>query len=149
MPPDEKITIRIDLEGNFFKRDPGKTLRANVRDMLDKVAAWMESEVKTEIGAQAGNMPFYTGYSREHVEGYTTSKKTGKRWGTWAAVASVTAGMDAEQAIRTKARVAGRQKGNHGTTPGIERRFHPYRNVKAGVYRSRPILSADLTKGLE
>jgi len=139
LPPDGvSVTTKVQLEGDFFRRDPGKTLRMNVRDMLDKLAAWMEAEVRSDIGSHAGSMPGWTGYSQAHTIGYTTSAKTGKRWGTWAAVGAVTAGMDKKQAIRTKAAAA-----------SIERRWHPYRRIKGGVYRSRPIITASLTKGLE
>ena len=132
------VTSKVQLEGDFFKRDPGKTFRANVRDMLDELASWMEAEVRSDIASHAGSMPGYTGWSHGHTIGYTTSAKTGKRWGTWAAVGAVTAGMSAKDAIRTKAAAA-----------TIERRWHPYRNVKSGVYRSRPIITANLTEGLE
>jgi autotransporter-associated beta strand protein len=62
----------------------------------------------------------------------------GGRWGTWAVVSANTAGMSAKDAIRTKAAAA-----------TIERRWHPFRNVKGAVYRARPLLTADLTKGLD
>jgi hypothetical protein len=127
----------VTLEGPFFTRDPGKTLRANVRDMLDEMAAWMEIEVKTGIAVNAGSMPFYSGWSYDQTIGRTTSI-SGKRWGTWAVVSANTEGMDAKDAIRTKAAAA-----------TIERRFHPYRQVKSAIYRARPLLTADLTKGLD
>ena len=56
----------------------------------------------------------------------------------WAAVGAVTSGMSAKDAIRTKAAAA-----------TIERRWGPYRRAKSAVYRSRALISADLTKGLE
>ena len=132
------VTTKIQLEGDFFRRDPGKTMRSNIRDMLDALSDWMETEVRSEVAAHEGAMPYYTGWTHDRVEGYTTSKRTGKRWGLWAAVGAVTAGMDTPKAIRTKAAAA-----------SIERRWHPYRRVKSGVYRSRPIITANLTEGLE
>jgi len=131
------LTLDVDLEGAFFHRDPGKTFRANVKDMLDELARWMEAEVKGEIEGHAGDMPDWTGWSRDHTVGRTSSI-SGRRWGTWARVSANTAGMSATDAIRTKAAAA-----------TIERRWHPYRQVKSAVYRARPILSANLTKGLE
>ena len=131
------VTTKVTLDGNFFRHNPGKTFRQNVKDMLDELAPWMQSEVRGVIEAHAGSMPFYTGWSEERVEGRTHSN-AGKRWGTWAVVSSNTAGMSARDAIRTKAAAA-----------GIERRWHPYRLVKSAVYRARPIIAADLSKGLE
>jgi hypothetical protein len=133
-----RTTATVILEGPFFTKDPGKTLRRNVMDMLDKLAAAMEEEVRRQVEGHAGAMPHYTGWSRDHTIGYTTSGRTGRRWTTWAAVGAVTAGMSKKDAIRTKAAAV-----------TIEQRWHPYRSVKAGVYRSRPILTADLAKGLE
>lgn len=128
---------QVVLEGNFFKRDPGKTLRMNVRDMLDELAAWMEGEVGGAIASHAGDMPAYTGWTVRNTVGRTVSY-SGKRWGTWAVVSANTDGMSREDAIRTKAAAA-----------TIERRWHPYRQVKSAVYRARPLLTANLTEGLE
>lgn len=132
------VTTKVELSGNFFTHDPGKTLYGNIRDMLDALAAEMEGAVQQDIAAREGSMPYWTGWSKDHVVGYTTSAKTGKRWATWAAVGSVTAGMSKAKAIRTKAAAA-----------SIEQRFHPYRRVKSGVYRARALLTANLAKNLE
>lgn len=129
--------LTVSLEGPFFTYDPGKTLYHNIGDMLDAIADELEADVRAEIASHEGSMPFYTGWSADHVVGYRTSPKTGKHWAVWAAVASLTSGMSRTDAIRTKAAAA-----------GIERRFHPYRHAKDAVYRSRALLSADLAKGL-
>jgi len=131
-------TLKVELSGPFFTHDPGKTLSHNVMDMLDKLAAEMEREVKRQIAGHAGEMPRYTGWSHDHTVGYTSNRTTGKRWRTFAAVGAVTAGMSKEDAIRTKAAAA-----------TIEKRWHPYRSVKSGIYRSRALLTADLAKGLD
>jgi hypothetical protein len=125
------------LSGDFFRRDPGKTLRQNVRSMLDALAAEMERIVQDEIAGHAGGMPRYTGWTRAHTVGRTESY-SGKRWGTWAVVSANTQGMSKADAIRTKAAAA-----------TIERRWHPYQRVKSAVYRSRALVRANLTEGLE
>lgn len=132
-----EVTAKVTLEGPFFRVDPGKTFYANLRDMLDGIAAEMEELTRSEIESHAGEMPFWTGWSRDHTLGYTTSAETGKRWATFAAVGAVTAGMDAKDARRTKAAAA-----------TIERRFHPYRHTKDAVYRTRALITADLAKGM-
>ena len=106
--------------------------------MLDKLAEWMEEAARAGVAAGAGSMPGYTGYTRAHIKGYTISGKTGKKWKSWAAVGLPTEGMDKAQAIRTKAAGA-----------IIEHRFHPFRRVKSGIYASRPIIQANLSRGLE
>lgn len=132
------VSTKITLEGNFFTKDPRKTVRSNIADMLDALADWAEDEVRGDIESHAGSMPFYTGWTADHVRGYTTSPNTGRHWELHAAVAALTAGMGKDDAIRTKAAAA-----------SIERRWHPFRRVKAGVYRARPLINANLTKGLE
>lgn len=131
------LTTDVTLEGPFFRRDPGKTLRGNVRDLMDALAEQMQSDVRTEIAAHAGSMPNYSGWTWAHIRGRTVSR-TGKRWGTWARVSAYTEDLDAKEAKRTKAAAA-----------TIERRWHPWRAAKRNVYRSRALLTADLTKGLD
>ena len=132
-----EVTARFEASGPFFERQPGATLRQNVMRMLDEMAEWMEHETDSSIASHASQMPFYTGWTVAKNTGYTTSKKTGRRWTTYAAVGTVTAGMNAKDAIRTKAAAA-----------TIERRWHVWRNLKSGLYRARPLITADLAKGL-
>jgi hypothetical protein len=131
------LTADVTLSGPFFTKDPGKTIRANVRDLMDQLAEQMEGDVRNAISANAGSMPAYTGWSRDHTVGRVHSV-SGKRWGTWARVSALTEGMGKADAIRTKAAAA-----------SIERRWHPYRKAKSNVYRARALITADLTKGLD
>jgi hypothetical protein len=127
---------RIELSGNFFTHDPGKTLYKNIGTMLEGLSSELEGSVRDAISGYP--MPQSTGWTAAHVKGYVTSPKTGKHWALWAAVGLPTAGMDAKTAIRTKAAGA-----------SIERRFHPFRQAKSAVYRARALISADLARGLE
>lgn len=126
------VGAKVELDGNFFRRSPGKTLRSNVRDMLDGLAQEMEDAARKGIAPHSD-----TGWTLEHTFGYTRSDKTGKRWSTWAAVAALTTGMDEKAAKRT-----------YAAASSIERRFHPFRNVKSAVYRARAVISADLAKDI-
>lgn len=131
------VTTRVDFSGPFFTRDPGKTLRGNVRDLMEALAAEMESDVRAQITGHAGDMPYSTGWTYQHTIGRTESYN-GKRWAATAVVSANTAGMSAEDAIRTKAAAA-----------TIERRWHPYRKTARSVRSSRALLRANLTEGLE
>lgn len=130
------IRTKVELSGDFFRHDPGKTLYRNIGAMLEGLAGEMESIVASDI--RSLSLPYSTGWTADHVRGYTQSPVTGKHWALWAAVGVPTTGMSREQAIRTKAAAA-----------SIEARFHPFRRVKSDVYRSRAVLSANLTKHLE
>ena len=130
------LQAKVELSGNFFRRDPGKTLYANIGDMLERLASDLESQVAGAIRGYP--LPQSIGWTADHVKGYTTSPRTGKHWALWAAVGLPTTGMDRTVAIRTKAAGA-----------SVERRFHPFRQAKSAVYRSRSLISADLAKGLD
>lgn len=130
------VTAKVELTGNFFVRDPGRTLRGNVRRMVESLAVELEKDVADEVASHAGSMPFYTGWTHDHIRGRAESV-SGKQWGAWAVVSAFTADLGAEQAIRTKAAAA-----------TIERRWHPWRKVKQAVYRARTVISADLTEGM-
>jgi hypothetical protein len=137
-PGQQNLTVgfQVTLDGPFFRRDPGKTFRQNVRDMLDVLSGEMEAFVRGEIAGHAGSMPGYSGWTWAHTIG-RTENYMGKRWGTWAVVSANTNQMSARDAIRTKAAAA-----------TIERRWHPYRKAKSAVYRSRALIRADLTEGI-
>lgn len=131
------LSAKIELSGPFFQNDPAKTFLENVGDMLESLSAELQEGVRKDIASREPSMPYWTGYTEDHVFGYTTSARTGRHWAFWAAVGIPTTGMDKAQAIRTKAAAA-----------TIERRFHPFRNAKSAVYRARAVISADLAKGL-
>lgn len=136
-----RVTSNVEVSGPFFTRNPGKTLRANVRDLMDALAEQADRDIEQVVDAHVKPMPGY-------VRGRTSSLQ-GKRWGTWARVAPTTAGLGKPAAIRMMAILAGRHQGNHGTTVGIEKQWHPYRAARSNVYRARALLTADLTRGLD
>ena len=128
---------RVDFSGPFFTKDPVKTIRANIRDMMDALAAEGERDVQQQIAGRAGSMPAYTGWTHDHVRGRTESL-AGKQWAVSAVVSMNTTGMAAKDAIRTQAAAA-----------GIEARFHPFRRTTTAIRRSRKIMAANLVKGIE
>lgn len=130
------VTSKVELFGPLFHRDPAKTFRQNVREMLDALAEELEAMTQEDIASHESSMPGWTGWTLRNVVGRTESV-SGKRWGTWAVVSENTSGMSAKDAIRSKA-----------SASGIERRWHPFRRVKSAVYRSRAVIRADLSEGL-
>jgi hypothetical protein len=127
----------VELSGPFFTRDPRKTVRQNIRRMLDALVKEGEEGVKAQMSAKAGSMPAWTGWTHDHVVGRTSSL-SGKRWALNAVVSASTDGMGASEAIRTLAAAA-----------VIERRFHPFRRVTSRMRRARAVLAANLSRGLE
>lgn len=130
-------SFKIEFRGGFFERDPRKTFRQNVMDMMDGVAREGEDTVRKAIQARAGSMPRSKGWTAAHVKGRTRSL-SGRKWQVTAVISANTAGMSRRDAMRTKAAAA-----------SVERRFHPFRRAAAAMRRSRAVMSANLTKGIE
>lgn len=104
---------------------------------MDDLAAEGERAVKAQMAAKAGQMPHYTGHTAAAVRGRTKSLAN-KRWLVSAVISTDTSGMDRKEAIRTKAAAA-----------QMEGRFHMFRLTAGAMRRSRKVLAANLTKGME
>ena len=139
-------SFKAMLEGPFFTRNPGATVLGNIRHMLYEVGKLAASEVRRAIESHRGEMPRWTGWSARHVTSRTRGALDNR---LQAFVFLDTEGMTREDAIRTKAAGAGRTQGMRGTTPGIEGRWHPFRKTKNTIVRSRAVIGANLTKGIE
>jgi hypothetical protein len=128
---------RVDFSGPFFQRDPARTIRDNIRDLMAALAEEGERDVRGQIEQRAGSMPNWTGWTRDHVKGRTASL-SGKRWAVTAVVSADSSGMSGATAIRTKAAAA-----------SIERRWGPFRKTSTTMRRARAAINANLTKGIE
>lgn len=127
--------LQITLEGPFFERNPTKTFRANVRDMMDALASEAEASVRSDIAGRP--MPHSTGHTARHVRGRVSSL-IGKPWEVTAVVSMDTRGMTRKEAIRTQAAAS-----------SVEGRWHPFRRTASAIRRSRAVISANLTRGME
>jgi hypothetical protein len=137
-----KTSLRVDFKGPFFTRDPVKTYQANVRDLMDKLAAEGERDVKLQMQAgQASRYPLGGGIRpgrvSAHVVGRTVSLK-GKQWAQTAVVSVRNQGFTKKQAIKLMAAAS-----------WLESSIHPFRRTAARIRRSRALLTADLLKGLD
>lgn len=135
----KRLELRATLAGPFFEKDPTKTFRQNLRDMMDALAKEAEKDVRAQITSAHVN---------PNVKGYTTGTKTSKRWATSMAVNLLPTGTKAES-IQNAAILYGRRKGNHGTTVGIEAKSHPFARTARAIRSMRAIMAANLTKGIE
>ena len=127
----------ISFTGPFFEKDPGLTLRENMRVMVAAMAEEGATDMQAQIRAKAGSMPYSTGWTADHVYGHTKSSKTGRPWALWAAVSQDTQGMDAKTAIRTMAAAS-----------SIGLRWDPWRKTRNRLTRSRKVNKAELLKGI-
>ena len=133
--PRRYTAVTLDLTGPFFERDPGKTVRGNIRKMMQGLADEGEKAVREQI--ESHTYPRGTGWTRDHAVGRVESL-SGKSWFLTAVISANTNQMSPEDAIRTKAAAA-----------SVERRYHPFRRGASALRRSKAVLNANLTKGLE
>jgi hypothetical protein len=132
------IQGEVALSGPFFTRNVRKTVRQNISDFEDAIAAFGQERARTLIQARQGAMPNYTGRTRDRTVGRTRAeaRRGGKKWQVTAVISANTDGLGRRDAIRTKAAAA-----------GIERRFHVFRSTTFAI-RAR-MQTVNLTRGLE
>jgi hypothetical protein len=127
--------VTVDLTGPFFQKDPGLTVRGNIRKMVQGIAEEGEKAARGAIDALP--LPNSVGWTSAHTVGRAESL-SGKSWWLHAVISANTDGMNAKDAIRTKAAAS-----------SVEGRYHPYRRTASAIRRSRAVLSANLTAGIE
>jgi hypothetical protein len=130
----------IDLSGPFFKSDPVKTFRQNVRVLMDAVAAEGEQDVKAQL--RAGNsgraaIRRIGDHTSDHVIGRTRSL-AGKRWALTAVVSVNNSGLSRAQGISLMAAAS-----------SVEGRVHAFRKTKNRIGRTRKTNLSELLKGIE
>jgi hypothetical protein len=123
----------VDMSGPFFRRDPKKTFRKNLRDFMDEVAELGEADVVAQLRAGEGRRASIRGGGRvsQFVQGRTSSIR-GKRWAV-TAVVSVRPVGDRKRAVAIMAAAA-----------EIEAREHVFRRTTARLRKAR----TNLVKGL-
>jgi hypothetical protein len=122
--------LTVELSGPFFQRDPKRTVRANIRRMLEGLAAEGERLVQS---AFAGSI--VSGKSQRGVRGRVQSL-SGKPWALTAVVSQTD----------VKPWPGGGSKQYRGGK--LEAQRHMFRRTAAAMRRSRAVLSANLTEGL-
>ena len=131
------VTLRVRFSGPFFKGDPKKTFRRNIADLMERVAAEGERDVKAQISTARRQMRFSRGRTLRSVRGRVHSL-AGRRWEVSAVVSADTSGMTRREAIATKAAAS-----------SIEERFHPFRRTTTRLNRARREIVGNLFKDLE
>lgn len=120
----------VELAGPFFEKDPAKTIRANIRDMLEQLARRMEQDVRDHSPTGP------TGNFREGITGRVASL-SGRPWFMSAVVS--------QQHVYPWPG-GGRAEYRGGK---LERKYHMFRRTASRVRSMREVLNAELTKGLE
>jgi hypothetical protein len=129
------------MSGPFFRSDPAKTFRENVRVMMDAIAAEGEKDVQAQLAAgEGGRAPvslWGDTRTRAHVAGRTKSL-AGKRWAVTAVVELRMPGKPPRpKAVSLRAAMA-----------QIEGTSHPFRKTKNRIGRTRKTNMSELLKDI-
>lgn len=131
------ITGRITLDGPFFSKNPGDTVRENIHAFLEGVAQDAETKVRDVLRAgEPGRAPVRELGADARVSQYVVGRVeslVGKRWQLHAVVSPSRKGLSKRQAIALTAAAS-----------KIERRVHVFRQLRAAGRASRH----DFAKGL-
>jgi hypothetical protein len=124
----------VDLSGPFFRSDPAKTFRKNIRDFMDEIAKTGEADVVAQMRAGQGGRAEIRGGGRvaDYVRGRTSSI-SGKRWAV-TAVVSVRPTGDRKRAIAIMAAAS-----------EIEAREHIFRRTTSRLRKAKTNLLKGLT----
>jgi hypothetical protein len=121
--------LQVDLSGPLFSRDVKKTVRNNIRRMLEGLAEEGERLARSA-------WPVLTGAGRDHTEGRVRSL-TGKPW-------FLTAVISAQHVYPWPNGGAKQYRGGKA-----EQRVGMFRRTASALRSARPVMTANLTKGLE
>jgi hypothetical protein len=147
----------IQFDGPFFTKNPFTTLDVNIDTMLKAMAEEGVQDVRAQVRAHKGDMPYSTGWSAQRV-----SVRRHIPWGDgrrWAMIWTSTQGMAGRPKLPMRSAVTaggnkvGTFKGNVAARTlaamsTIEGRWHPFRITKNRLRKSRAVNVAELTKGL-
>lgn len=131
----------IDLTGPFFERDPAKTVRQNIREMLGALAAEGERAVKAASPVGPGYEGAPAGSFRAGVVGRVESL-TGRPWALHAVISQ-------QFAYPWGTRRGGQRADAQYRGGKLERKYHMFANVRRDISAARAVASANLSKGLE
>lgn len=132
MPPQS-----VTFTGPFFAKDPAKTLRNNIRDMLEEIAETAEREVRQQLSAGEGSRATLAAIPNGRVSHFVRGRVaslTGKPWKLHAVISPDTSRLSATQAISVMAAAS-----------KLERRTHAFARTSRAIRAGRK----DLAKGLE
>jgi hypothetical protein len=123
--------VSIDVSGPFFQRDPKKTVRQNIRRMLEGLAAEGERGVQSQFGGH-----IVSGLGVTGVKGRVQSL-SGKAW-------AMTAVISQQHVYPWPSGGSRQYRGGK-----LEARYGMFRRTASAMRRSRAVISANLTEGLD
>jgi hypothetical protein len=136
-----RVVTTIELSGPFFRRDPRKTFRQNVREMMAAVAVEAEQDVRAKMRAGEASRRPMRGIAPNRVSRWVVGRvrsRAGRKWEVTAVVSVNNSGLTKRQGITLMAAAA-----------RVEMRTKAFRRMTARMRRARAINQAELLKGLQ
>ena len=132
------LQTRVELDGPFFTRDVRRTVRQNITEFEEAIAAYGQERARGALAGKRGAIPRWTGWTHGRIIGRTQAemRRGGKAWQVTAVVSANTDQLGRREAIRTKAAAS-----------SIEGRFGIFRRTTFAI-RAK-MRSVNLTKDLE
>lgn len=143
MAPRQPSALTVRLSGPFFEHDPRKTVRQNIRAMLEAVALEAQEDVRS-------NFPVLTGAGRAGVVGRVASLK-GKHWELHATISQQHVYPWARRSgatIRSGRNVVANSANAAYRGGKLERKLHMFSHAATSIRRAKAVINADLTAGL-
>jgi hypothetical protein len=131
----------IDMTGPFFRTDPARTFRQNVRVMMDAIASEAAADVIAQQQQTEGGRAPIRGVQPARVSAHVvgrTSSLAGRRWAVTAKVSVLPRGLSRKQAIALAAAAS-----------RVEGETHAFRRTTSRMRRAKAINQAELLKGLQ
>lgn len=135
-----KFVTTIDTKGPFFTKDVRKTLRANIKDLMNAIAAEGEADVVAQLRSGEGGRKPMRGIAPARVSGHVhgrTASLSGKPWQVTAVVSVNNSGFSRKQGITLMAAAS-----------KVEGQTHAFRRTTGRLRRSQKANTSELLKGL-
>jgi len=136
-----RTSSSITFDGPFFRKDPARTFRQNIRDLSDRFAAEGEADVRQQMRAgEVARRPIAAGVSPSRVSAHVvgrTSSLAGRRWAVTAVVSVQNAGFTKRQGTALMAAAA-----------RVEAETHAFRRTVSRLRRGRRQIEAELFEGI-
>jgi hypothetical protein len=132
----------LDLTGPFFKSSPSKSFRANVKKMMEAVAAEGQEDVRTQLRAGAATRRPMRGVpGSDRVAGHVIGRARNLRGKQWQCTAVVSVNNSGLTKAQGKTLMAAASQ--------VEQQTHAFRRTATRLRKARAINRAELLRGLQ
>lgn len=138
----QAISQKVEFSGPFFERDPGATLRGNIQRMMEAVAREGEQAVRAALAiGESDRIVISHHVEPDRVSGHAIGRVTSLASKHWLATAVISVNNSGFSPAEGKSLMA--------AASAVEGETHAFRRTATALRRSRAVLRANLTAGIE